>query len=297
MIKKLLLCAAWCIAMHAEVNASISVVDDAGNSVVLQHPAERIVTLAPHLTEMVFAVGAGDHIVGTVTHSDFPSEAQRIPLIGDNLHIDLERVVAMKPDLLVVWLHGSATRQLDALRALGIPLFYSEPHDLSQISDTLIRLGHLAGTDIQAQKMADTMRQQLNNLSAHYAHRQNVRVFYQVWDKPLYTLNGKHYVSDVISLCGGTNIFADLATTAPVVSAEAVLQENPEAIITGDLRKQEESGLNIWKPYARMVAVQRDNLFAFDADLLVRPGPRIVSGATAVCEKLELARSRRNAHP
>ncbi|MDR3482846.1 MAG: cobalamin-binding protein [Burkholderiaceae bacterium] len=289
-MKRILICIIWCLTAHA--NAAISVVDDDGNTVVLSHPAQRIITLAPHLTEMMFAVGAGPRIVGTVTYSDFPAEAKRIPLIGDNLHIDLERVAALKPDLLVVWQHGNASRELDALRQLGIPLFYSEPHDLAQIPDTLTRLGRLAGTDAKAQQVADSMRTQLNNLAARYAHRPNVRVFYQVWDKPLYTLNGKHYVSDVIRLCGGENIFAGLTTTAPVVGVEAVLQENPEAIMTGDLRK-EENGLALWKAYPRMLAVQRGNLFAFDPDLLVRPGPRIVDGAAAVCEKLDLARSRR----
>ncbi len=291
-MKRLLICIICCLAIHANANAAISVVDDDGDTVVLPHPAQRIVTLAPHLTEMMFAIGAGPHIVGTVTYSDFPAEAKRIAVIGDNLHIDLERVAALKPDLLVVWQHGNASRELDALRQLGIPLFYSEPHDLAQIPDTLTRLGRLTGTDAKAQQVADSMLTQLNNLAARYARRPSVRVFYQVWDKPLYTLNGKHYVSDVIRLCGGENIFAGLTTTAPVVSVEAVLQENPEAIMTGDMRK-EENGLALWKAYPRMLAVQRGNLFAFDPDLLVRPGPRIVEGAAAVCEKLDLARSRR----
>ena len=289
-MKRILICIICCLAAHA--NAAISVVDDDGNTVVLPHPAQRIITLAPHLTEIVFAVGAGERIVGTVTYSDFPAEAKRIPVIGDNLHIDLERVAALKPDLLVVWLHSAESRELEALRQLGIPLFYSEPHGLAQIPDTLTRLGRLTGTDAKARQVADSMRSQLNNLAARYAHRPRVRVFYQAWDKPLYTLNGKHYVSDVIRLCGGENIFAGLTTTAPVVSIEAVLQENPEAILTGDMRK-EEGGLALWKAYPHMLAVQRGNLFTFDSDLLVRPGPRIVEGATAVCEKLDLARSRR----
>jgi iron complex transport system substrate-binding protein len=277
--------------------ASISVVDDAGNTVTLQQPAKRIITLAPHLTEIVYAIGAGDRIVGTVTHSDYPAEAKQLPLVGDNLHIDMERVIAAKPDLLVVWLHGTASNQLDALRKLGIPLFYSEPHDVLHIPETLQRLGRLVGTEKQAQQVAETMQQQLHDLETKYAKRPTVRVFYQVWDKPLYTLNGKHYVSDLIHLCGGENVFADLSTIAPVVNVEAVLKENPEAIVTGDMRKQEENGLTLWKPYTSMLAVQRDNMFALDSDILVRPGPRIVEGATVVCEKLELARSRRSQHP
>jgi iron complex transport system substrate-binding protein len=287
----------WTCLASLSAHAVISVVDDAGNTVSLQQPAKRIITLAPHLTEILYAIGAGDHIVGTVTHSDYPEQAKQLPLVGDNLHIDMERVIAAKPDLLVVWLHGTAANQLEALRKLGIPLFYSEPHDVQHIPETMSRLGRLVGTEKQAQQLADTMQRQLHDLETQYAHRPTVRVFYQVWDKPLYTLNGKHYVSDVIRLCGGENIFADLSAVAPVVNVEAVLKENPEAIVTGDMRKQEENGLNLWKPYTSILAVQRDNLFALDSDLLVRPGPRIVAGAAIVCEKLELARSRRSSHP
>jgi len=279
------------------VYASISVIDDAGNTVTLQQPAKRIITLAPHLTEIAYAIGAGDHIVGTVMYSDYPAEAKQLPLVGDNLHIDMERVIAAKPDLLVVWLHNDESNQLEALRKLGIPLFYSEPHDLLHIPETMQRLGRLLGTEKQAQQVAGTMQKQLHDLQEKYAKRPTVRVFYQVWDKPLYTLNGKHYVSDVIRLCGGENVFSSLSAIAPVVNVEAVLKENPEVIVTGDMRDQKENGLNLWKPYSSLLAVKRDNLFALDPDLLVRPGPRIVAGAAVVCEKLELARSRRSQHP
>ena len=291
MIKRLLVCAALCQALCA--HGEISVVDDAGNTIKLAQPARRVVALAPHLTEMMFAIGAGDRLVGQVSHSDFPVEAKTVPLVGDNLHVDLERVIALKPDLLIVWLHGSAGPQLEALRKLGIPLYYSEPHTLEQIEQTLVRLGQLVGSETRARQVSDGMREDLRKLSERYARRSVVRVFYQVWDKPLYTLNGKHFVSDVIRLCGGENIFADLATTAPVVSIEAVLQEKPEAVISGDMRQHDQSGLALWRHYPALLASQQDNLFALDPDLLVRPGPRIVAGAAAVCEDLDLARRRR----
>ncbi|MBV8633837.1 MAG: cobalamin-binding protein [Burkholderiaceae bacterium] len=273
--------------------ADITVIDDAGNTVTLAKPAQRIVTLAPHLAEMMFAIGAGERQIGRVSHSDYPPEAQAVPLVGDNLHIDTERLIAMKPDLLVVWLHGSAGPQLEALRKLGIPLFYSEPHTLEGIEESLERLGKLAGTEVKARQVADGMREDLKKLAARYARRPKVRVFYQVWDKPLYTLNGRHFVSDVLRLCGGENIFASLATTAPVVNIEAVLKEDPEAVVSGDMRTHDENGVNLWHRYPTLLATKHDNLFALDPDLLVRPGPRIVAGATAVCEDLETARSRR----
>ena len=291
MIRKLLGCLSMCFA--AAAHAEISVVDDAGNTVTLAKPALRIVTLAPHLTEMMFAIGAGDRQVGRVSHSDYPEQAKAVPLVGDNLHVDMERLVALKPDLLVVWLHGSAGPQLEALKKLGIPLFYSEPHTLEQIEDTLLRLGRLAGTEPRARQVADGMRDDLKNLAARYAGRPTVRTFYQVWDKPLYTLNGRHYVSDVLHLCGGENIFSSLSATAPVVDVEAVLKENPEAVVSGDTRAPGENGLMLWRSYPALLAAQRGNLFALDPDLLVRPGPRIVAGAVIVCEDLESARSRR----
>ncbi len=291
MIKRLLFFAALCQSLCA--HGQISVVDDAGNTVKLAQPARRVIALAPHLTEMMFAVGAGDRLVGQVSHSDYPAEAKNVPLVGDNLHVDLERVIALKPDLLIVWLHGSAGPQLEALHKLGVPLYYSEPHTLEQIEGTLVRIGQLVGSETRARQVSDAMRDDLAKLSARYARQPVVRVFYQVWDKPLYTLNGKHFVSDVIRLCGGENVFAGLATTAPVVSTEAVLKENPEAVISGDMRQHDESGLALWHRYPALLAGQRDNLFALDPDLLVRPGPRIVAGAAMVCEDLDLARRRR----
>jgi iron complex transport system substrate-binding protein len=290
-MKRFFLLAAWLLTLHA--SAAITVRDDAGNNVVLQRPAQRVVTLAPHTTEMVFAAGGGERIVGTVGYSDFPPAAKNIPRVGDHKQIDIERIIALKPDLLVVWLHGNSERQLEHLRKLGIPLFYSEPHKLDDIPGNIARLGQLMGTEEQAAQSAAEHRQQLARLKAQYQNRPPVRVFYQVWGRPVYTLNGTHIISDVLRLCGGENIFASLSVTAPTVSIEAVLLENPEAMITGDRRDATKAGLEIWHQYPTLLAVQRGNLFAIDADLLNRAGPRLVEGAAAVCEKLELARSRR----
>ncbi|MGV8892205.1 MAG: cobalamin-binding protein [Burkholderiaceae bacterium] len=273
--------------------AAISVQDDAGKTVTLQKPAQRVVTLAPHVTELVFAAGGGNRIVGTVSYSDFPPTAKSIPQVGDNRQVDMERVLALKPDLIVVWLHGNVERQIDQLRALGIPLFYSEPHKLDDIADNILRIGQLLGTEKTAQAASAELRQKLAKLKAQYQNRPPVRMFYQVWDKPLYTLNGQHILSDAMRLCGGVNIFAAMSVTAPNVGIEAVLQENPEAIISGDQRNQRLGGVNIWKRYPTMTAVQRGNLFSLDGDLLSRAGPRMIDGAAALCEKLELARQHR----
>lgn len=273
--------------------AAISVQDDAGQTVSLPRPAQRVVTLAPHVTELVFAAGGGARIVGTVSYSDYPPAAKSIPQVGDNRQIDMERVLALKPDLIVVWLHGNAQRQTEQLRALGIPLFYSEPRQLDDIAGSIQRIGQLLGTDQAAQAAAAGLRRKLAKLKAQYQSRPPVRTFYQVWDKPLYTLNGQHIVSDALRLCGGENIFANMTVTAPNVSIEAVLQQDPEAILSGDQRNQTSGGVNLWKPYTTMTAVRRGNLFSLDGDLLSRSGPRMIDGAATLCEKLELARQHR----
>lgn len=277
--------------------AAISVRDDTGNLVTLQQPARRVVSLAPHVTEMLFAAGGGERIVGVVNYSDYPEAAKRIPLVGDNKQIDMERVVALKPDLLVVWLHGNTARQLEQLHQLGIPLFYSEPHKLDDIPDSLVRLGQLLGTATEANKTVVDLRASLTQLKTQYANRPVVRMFYQVWDRPLYTLNGQHIVSDAIRLCGGENIFAKLKVTAPNITVEAVLQEDPEAILSGDQRNQSGGGVNIWRQYTNMTAVKRGNLLSINSDLFSRSGPRMIAGTAALCEKLEQVRQRRKTPP
>lgn len=291
-----LFCLLACLVV-SQATAAISVRDDAGNIVTLQKPAQRVVSLAPHVTEMLFAAGGGERVVGVVKFSDYPEAAKRISQVGDHRQIDMERVIALKPDLLVVWLHGSAARQLEQLSKLGIPLFYSEPRQLDGIADNLIRIGHLLGTAKEAQQAAADLRKQLASLTAQYTNRPPVRMFYQVWDKPLYTLNGEHILSDSIRLCGGKNIFAGMAIKAPSVGIEAVLQEDPEAIISGDQRNQTGGGVNLWKPYTTMTAVRRGNLFSINADLLNRASPRLIAGTAAICEKLEQARQHRKSVP
>lgn len=275
----------------SSASAAISVRDDDGNVITLQKPAQRIIAMAPHVTELLYAAGGGDKIVGAVTFSDFPEAAKKLPRIGTNRQIDMERVIAMKPDLIVAWMHGSSERQIETLRQLGIPIFHSEPVKLDGIADSLLRLGQLMGTESVAQPAASDIRKQFAALAKQYSNRPPVRMFYQVWDKPLYTLNGASIVSDAMRLCAGVNIFADLKTTAPVVSVEAVLQADPEAIF--GTAEKDYGGVTMWKPYTTMKAVRNDNLFTLDGELLNRAGPRMVAGTTGLCEKLELARQHR----
>ncbi len=293
MMKILLILLLACGAARAE----ITVIDDGGARVTLHKPAQRIISMAPHVTELLFAAGGGARIVGAMNFSDYPEAAKKIPLVGSNSQLDMERVIALKPDLLVVWQSGNTARQLEQLRALGIPVFQSEPQKLDQVADSLLRLGQLMGTETVAQAAAANYRARIAALAARYAKRSRVKVFYQIWDKPLYTLSGAHIVSDAITLCGGENVFGALKVKAPEVSLEAVMQADPEAIFGGDQHDPADAGLNIWKKYQGMLAVKRGNLFTLGGELLTRAGPRMALGAADMCEKLELARQRRQPQP
>ena len=283
---------------HAPVaNADVTARDDAGNTVTLPAPAQRVISLAPHATELVYAAGGGAKLVGTVTYSDYPPAAQAVPRVGDNKALDLERIAALKPDLIVVWRHGNAERQTDALRALHIPLFFSEPKHLDDVATSLRQLGTLLGTAPVADAAAASFSRDIAALRARYAARAPVTMFFQVWDRPLTTLNGAHLFNEVITLCGGRNVFAALKPLAPSVTDEAVLAANPEAIVTtsaGATRSDAPlPNLARWRAWPALTAVARNNLFAIDGDLLTRPSPRIAQGAAALCEDLDAARARR----
>jgi iron complex transport system substrate-binding protein len=289
-MKKLLLVSTLCVVqIHA--HAAITVTDDDGKPVTLQKPAQRVIALAPHVTELLFAAGGAEKIVGAVSYSDYPEAAKQVPRVGDNRQVDMERLLAMKPDLLVIWRHGTSERQIDQLRQLGIPMFHSEPKKLDQIADNLEKMGKLLGTEPAANAAAKELRQKLAALRAQYASRPPVRTFYQVWDKPLYTLNGEHIVTDALKVCSGQNIFADQKVTAPVVSLEAVLEADPEAIFA--TAEKDYGGVSLWRPYKTLTATRQDNLFTIDGNLLNRAGPRMVTGTAVLCEKLEEARRHR----
>ena len=267
--------------------ANITVTDDAGKPVTLTAPAKRILSLAPHVTELLYAAGAGDLIVGTVEYSDFPEAAKKILRIGSHNALDLERIVALKPDLIVIWLHGNSQKQLDRLLELGIPAFYNEPTKLDHIPHSIETLGTLTGTSTQARAAAAAFRAKVDSLRARYANRAPVSLFYQVWSKPLTTLNGQHLVADVIALCGGKSLFAGLKSKAPAVAMEAVIEADPEAIVSTSILKD---GLELWAKWPRMRAVKNGHLFAMDGNIINRHGPRITDGAEKLCDILETVR-------
>jgi len=279
--------------VSAAARAEITLTDDNGRSVTLKQPAQRVISLTPHMTELLFAAGAGARIVGTVAYSNYPAAAERIARIGDSAQLDLERIVALKPDLIVVWKNGNAQRQLDKLLHLGIPVFYNEPRQLADIARAIEQLGRLAGTQAIALPAARAFAARADELQRRFAERPPVTVFFQIWDKPLMTVNRDHLISDVIRLCGGRNIFAGLKALTPEISTEAVLAADPEAIIGVSAEAGQSENWELWKRWPRQTAVARGNLFLIHSDLISRNTPRVLDGAERLCEQLDAARARR----
>lgn len=284
------LAALLCAALTLPAGATVSARDDAGHTITLPQPAKRIISMAPHVTELLFAAGAGAQVVGAVAYSDYPEAAKAIPRVSDALQLDLERIVALRPDLVVVWSRGSPERQVEQLRRLGIPLYFNDPRRLDDIPDSIGRLGHLAGVDASADVAAATLRARLAALARHDGERGKLRVFYQVWNKPLYTLNGAHIVSDAIRLCGGENIFASERAAAPAVGIEAVLAADPDVIIGSAGPDAPDGALAMWRAYPGMRAVRFGNLLTVDGILLNRAGPRMIDGVAQLCARFDEAR-------
>jgi iron complex transport system substrate-binding protein len=283
----------WCLLSCGPLQAGVTVIDDTGQAITLARPAHRIVSLAPNITELLFAAGAGLSVVGASEFSDYPQQAGAIPRIGGAGGLDLEAIAALQPDLVIAWDSGNPASQVERLRALGLPVFHSEPRNLQDIPRTLRRLAQLAGTATAAQPVIDAYARHLQSLHERYAGRTPVRVFYQVWERPLMTINGAHMISDVLHLCGGENIFADQPVLSPQVSIEAVLARDPEAIIIAADRAAAAAPGAAWRRWAQLQAVRNAHVYTVQRELLVRQTPRILDGAERLCELLEQVRQSR----
>uniref|UniRef100_UPI0039EFEEE0 cobalamin-binding protein n=1 Tax=Bordetella sputigena TaxID=1416810 RepID=UPI0039EFEEE0 len=277
-------------ASAAAAVGPISVSDDDGRTVELPHPAQRAISLAPHATELAYAAGAGDKLVGVARGSDYPPQVRALASIGDGLAPDAERVAALRPDLVLGWLPGSAAPLLPVLRALDVPVYYSDPRTLRDIPEAVQRMGVLFGTQAVAEPAAASLRARIDALAARYAGRAPVRVFIQAGREPVYTLNGSSIVSDALRLCGGVNVFADAPVTAPQVTQEAVLAARPDVIVTGMANPASLAATtNAWGALS-LPAALAGRVVGIDADMLYRPGPRLIDAAETLCAALDRAR-------
>lgn len=268
----------------------LTVVDGTGAAIALPAPARRIVSLAPSATELLYAAGALNRVVAVTDPADWPPEAAQRPRVGDARTLDLERIVSLAPDLAVAWPYV-APAQIERLQALGIPVYRTDPHTPEAIALDIERLGVLAGTKEVAGPVAARFRSRLAALRQRGHAVTVVRVFYEIWHQPLYTIGGAHLISAAIELCGGENVFRQLSLPAPSVSIEAVLAARPSAIIAGTDGAIRPVWLDDWRRWPDVPAVRADNLFVVDANLLHRAGPRFVDGAESLCAVIDRARA------
>lgn len=253
----------------------------------------RIVTLAPSLAELVFAAGAGDRLVGVTAYSDYPPAVRSLPLVGDAFSIDQERLALLEPDLLLAWQSGTPTHVVDELRRMGYRVETVRTRSLDDIAAALRRIGTLTGNPAQAEKAGVDFEAGLAGLEARFAAADPIRVFYQVSRRPLYTVNGAHYASELIELCGGANIFADLDELAPAIDVEAVIHRDPEVMLAG--RDAGDDAFDEWDRWPGIAANRYRNRFLLPSDELGRPTPRVLQAGQFLCESLRIARDRRAA--
>jgi iron complex transport system substrate-binding protein len=271
----------------SSADTQIVVQDDTGRELRLAAPARRIVSLAPHLAELVFAAGAGAALVGVSAHSDYPDAVRELPRVGGGQGLDLERILALHPDLVLAWHSGNPPRALQRLEELGLVLYRSEPAGLEEIATSLERIGQLAGTDEQAGMAALAYRERLTALREQYAGRPPLRLFYQVWHQPLMTLGGRHWLNDALRLCGAVNVFGERPEQVLTLEVEAVLARDPELLlVTGT----EEAALDLWRAWPSLDAVARGRLYRLPAERLHRPTPRILDEVETLCRQIDTAR-------
>jgi iron complex transport system substrate-binding protein len=261
----------------------------------------RIISLSPNITELIFAAGAGKKLVGVSRHSNYPDAAKSIPDIGDSFSLDLERIVALQPDLLLAWRSGNARADIERLERLGLTVFATEAVTLADVPRLLRTIGRLAGTSGPAERTAKTYEEELQQIGSSYSNRPKVSVFQLVWHQPLMTVNNQHLISDVIRICGGANVFALSSSLTPVVSGENLLAADPDAIISSVLLEQEESAPAEVKAFLRqfsqLSAVRNNNVFFVHPDLIQRQTTRVLQGTRLVCEQLERVRFGRKVSP
>ena len=285
-----LLCTLLLMPMLLWAQVCVDAKDD--QQLCLPEAAQRIATLSPGATELMFAAGAGDKVVAGVNHSDYPAAARQLPLVGNHTKIDLEALLALQPDLVITWVTGNPPAQMEMLHTLGLPMFAIEPRTFAEVSSTIEQLSILAGTQAQGFAEAERFRLGMAEITEQYRDAKPISVFYQVWETPLMTINNEHLIGKVLQLCGGTNVFADMPRLVPRISTEVVLEADPQVIITASVDGMADKQLDHWKKYSNLSAVINNNLFFVPASPISRPTPRLLEASRDICQKLDIARAR-----
>jgi iron complex transport system substrate-binding protein len=279
-------------AVHAAPTRSVR--DDAGELVTLSSSKCRIVSLAPGTTAMLYAAGAANCLVGTIAHSDEPAQAASVPVVGDAETLDFEQLLALRPTAVVVAVDVVQRVRIDRLRSMGIPVYQVHVTRLADMPESLQRLGELTGTASVAARKAAELRAELEALGAKYRARAPLRVLYQIWDRPIYTIGGRHVISDALRLCSATNIFADLGTAAPAVTREAAVLRDPELILASAPRNAGDEWLAEWRKFPAITAVRRGQLVSYADERIDRMGPSVIAATASLCAVIDRARSARD---
>lgn len=280
----------------SETRRSVSVVDDTGTTIALAQPAQKIISLAPHTTELLFAAGAGDKVIGVVSYSNYPEQALTIKNVGSYNQFDFEQIALLQPDLIVGWASGNPKPLLEKLEQLGLPIFLSEPNELEDIANNIVKIGTLAGTSHTAQQAANKYSDTLNTIKQQHRGKPSVSVFYEIWHSPLMTLGGDHLFNKVLALCSATNAFGDLNTLAPKIDVETVLQRNPDMILASGMDTSRPDWLDLWLQWPQLRAVKNKHLYFVPPDYLQRHSPRLAIGAEMLCEHVDKVRQENVRH-
>lgn len=269
---------------------TIRLTDDTGAEVVLQQSAKRLISLSPGLTELLFAAGAGEQVQGVVSYSDFPPAAKKIPLVGSYNSLDMERIIALAPDLIFAWQSGNPEAQVKQLKQLGFKVYISEPHELEDIARIIKNMGRLSGNNDHSNKQSNKFIKQLSHLRKTYQNKPKVSVFAQIWNKPVMSIGGNHLISHLVELCGGENIFQEHSDLTITPNIESIIEKRPQVILSTGMAKQGHSWLKRWQNWQGIPAVKQQQLYSINPDLLVRHTMRILDGASIMCGYFDQAR-------
>ena len=270
--------------------AEITLDNADGTTLTLDEPATRVITLAPHLAELMYLAGAGERLLATVEYSDYPGAAAELPRIGDAFRFDLERIMALRPDLIIAWHSGNPLAAQASLEELGLPVWKTEVLEPADLASLLNDMGRATDAQSTASEAARATRERLADLEAEHRDAPAIRYFYQVAERPLYTVNGEHLISQGLAICGGVNIFHDLPTLAPQVAHEAVIAADPAVLIAGQFEGAGDP-LAHWREWPGMAAVANDAFVLLPADQMNRATPRMLDAVEMACTLLNGLRS------
>ena len=276
--------------MACSAHAAVTVMDDTGVSITLAQVPQRIVSLAPGATEMLFAAGAGDRVIATVEYSNDPPQARLVPRIGDAAALDMERLIALHPDIAIVWPEGGNPGQIAAVERVGLPVYRERVDTFGEFAGSLRRLGALADTRAVAERAARDLQSQLDALAKRYSGRTPATALLQIWDRPIYTVGGTHLMTDALRLCGVRNVFGDLNGAAPAVDVEAVIARTPDMIIAAAPPGAAARWLSEWKTFTALKAVRAGRLIPFEDQRLTTLGPSALAATAALCELIDAQR-------